>query len=46
MDAVTVLHTEIRELVRRRGVDPLTEPEVLPAAFPNLLVNGDRKSVV
>ncbi len=31
MDAVTVLHTEIRELVRRRGVDPLTEPEVLSA---------------
>ncbi|GGO96871.1 CpaF family protein [Actinomyces gaoshouyii] len=26
MDAATLLHTEVRELVRRRGIDPLSEP--------------------
>ena len=29
MDAATLLHTEIRELVRRRGLDPLTQTEAL-----------------
>ncbi len=31
MDAATLLHTEIRELVRRRGIDPLSQVDVLEA---------------
>ena len=31
MDAATLLHTEVRELVRRRGIDPLAEPGSLAA---------------
>ncbi|MGK2349777.1 CpaF family protein [Actinomyces sp. W5033] len=31
MDAATLLHTEIRELVRRRGIDPLSQVEALEA---------------
>lgn len=31
MDAAALLHDEIRELVRRRGIDPLTESSALEA---------------
>ena len=31
MDAATLLHTEIRELVRRRGINPLSQVDVLEA---------------
>ncbi|WP_167202451.1 CpaF family protein [Actinomyces respiraculi] len=31
MDASTLLHTEIRELVRRRGIDPLSQVDALEA---------------
>ena len=31
MDAAALLHDEIRELVRRRGIDPLNETSALEA---------------
>lgn len=45
MDGVAVLEHEVRELIRRRGVDPLREPETLDALVRDALADYDERSL-
>lgn len=45
MDAVPLLEGEVRELIRRRGVDPLREPEHLDALVRDALADYDERSL-
>lgn len=46
MDGVAILEREVRELVRRRGVDPVRERAVLVALVDEALADYDERSVL
>lgn len=45
MDGVALLEQEVRELIRRRGVDPLRDPESLDGVVREALVAYDERSL-
>lgn len=45
MDGVALLEQEVRELIRRRGVDPLRDPESLDGVVRDALVAYDERSL-
>lgn len=45
MDAVAVVEGEVRELVRRRGLDPLADPAAMRALVDEVLADYDERSL-
>lgn len=45
MDAVAVVEDEVRELVRRRGLDPLADPSAMRALVGEVLADYDERSL-
>lgn len=45
MDAVAVVEDEVRELIRRRGIDPMTEPSVVRALVEEVVHAYDDRSL-
>jgi len=45
MDAVAVVEDEVRELVRRRGLDPLADPTAMWALVGEVLADYDERSL-
>ncbi|WP_299040319.1 CpaF family protein [uncultured Pseudokineococcus sp.] len=46
MDAVAMVEDEVRELVRRRGLDPSREPAVLRALVEDVVADYDERSLL
>ena len=46
MDAVAIVEDEVRELVRRRGLDPSREPGVLRALVEDVVADYDERSLL
>ncbi|MEJ5946178.1 ATPase, T2SS/T4P/T4SS family [Pseudokineococcus basanitobsidens] len=46
MDAVAIVEDEVRELVRRRGVDPSREPGALRSLVEDVVADYDERSLV
>ncbi|GAA2035611.1 ATPase, T2SS/T4P/T4SS family [Pseudokineococcus marinus] len=46
MDAVAIVEDEVRELVRRRGVDPAREPGVLRSLVEDVVADYDERSLL
>nr|WP_298804388.1 ATPase, T2SS/T4P/T4SS family [uncultured Pseudokineococcus sp.] len=46
MDAVAIVEDEVRELVRRRGVDPAREPGVLRSLVEDVIADYDERSLL
>lgn len=46
MDAVAIVEDEVRELVRRRGVDPSREPGVLRSLVEDVVADYDERSLL
>jgi pilus assembly protein CpaF len=45
MDAVAVVEDEVRELVRRRGLDPLADPSAMRALVGEVFADYDERSL-
>ena len=45
MDAVAVVEDEVRELVRRRGLDPLTDPVAVRDLVEEVVADYDERSL-
>ena len=46
MDGVAILETEVRELIRRRGIDPLRDRQGVRALVADVLADYDERSVL
>ncbi|MEJ5914163.1 CpaF family protein [Pseudokineococcus sp. 1T1Z-3] len=46
MDAVTIVEGEVRELVRRRGLDPVREPALLRLLVEDVVADYDERSLL
>jgi pilus assembly protein CpaF len=45
MDAIAVVEDEVRELVRRRGLDPVTEPSMVRQLVEDVVAHYDERSL-
>lgn len=45
MDAVTIVADEVRELIRRRGLDPARDPSGVRALVQDVVADYDERSV-
>ncbi len=46
MDGVAILEDEVRELIRRRGIDPVRDPRLVDALVQDALADYDARSVL
>ena len=46
MDSVAILETEVRELIRRRGMDPVRQRPGVVALVADVIADYDERSVV